>query len=112
MRGRAAALSLRESLAHLCLTPLPKPLGAIKPPHAAVSAAEIMPGDIPSQLLEAEFETLRALAETQCSNNADHFAKLRYLLDYESHLEGRAPDMSDDFGSVLVAIDMHLNPEA
>jgi hypothetical protein len=79
--------------------------------QAAVEAA-IGPEDLPKHLLDAEWGAISDLAEMPCANEAELLEKLRYLLAHETKLSigKKAPTMNHGYGSVLVALDRHLNP--
>jgi hypothetical protein len=80
--------------------------------QAAYDACDEDDDESSNRLFVEEFDARDNLAETPCTSDSELHAKLKYLLDLESRMEGRRPDNRDDFGSVLVAIDIHFNGEA
>jgi hypothetical protein len=52
-----------------------------------------------------------AIAQAPVKSEADLMAKLRVLMDYETHLWGE-PNHSQQFGLVAIALDRHFNGEA
>jgi hypothetical protein len=80
-----------------------------KAAQAAYDACDEDDDEGHDRLYVEEFDARDDLAEAPCASDSELHAKLKYLLDLESRLEGRRPDNRDDFGSVLVAIDIHFN---
>jgi hypothetical protein len=112
MAGLAAApVAGLPALAQVVAQPDPI-FAAIERHKAAQAAYDACDGDddeTSNRLFLEEFDARNALAETPCASVSELLAKLKYLLEHESRVEGRRPDERDDFGSILVAIDIHLN---
>jgi len=119
-RAFAAGLALAPAVA------LPAVAGAMGAPplsgglaqaiarHKVAFAAFIAchgPEDIPEDINDADSEAIEAVALAPCASDAELLVKLRYLLAYEKYL-WRAPDIREQFGPVVVAVDLHFNPEA
>ena len=62
-------------------------------------------------LYKERFDALTGVARAPCASDAELVEKLRYLLKYEMALDEDKPDESLDFGSLLVACDLHFNSE-
>ncbi|MGD9539831.1 hypothetical protein [Methylocystis sp.] len=52
-----------------------------------------------------------AIAQAPVKSEADLMAKLRVLMDYETHLWGE-PNHSQQFGLVAIALDRHFNNDS
>ena len=92
---------------------------AIERHRAASDACEACRGDDDeiNCLADAEFDARADLAALPASSTEELFAKLRYLLEVEKSawrglMIGGDFDLSDKFGSICFALDLHLNPEA
>ena len=60
----------------------------------------------------SEFDAIDDLAETPCASDAEFVEKLRYLLAHETRIFEGPPDGNHDFGSIVIAVDRHLNRAA
>ncbi len=92
---------------------------AIERHRAASETCEACRGDDDEidRLSDAEFDARADLAALPVSSTEELFAKLRYLLEVEKSewwgsMIGGKFDLSDKFGSICFALDLHLNPEA
>ena len=115
--GAAARAEARSAIAR---APVSNALSrAIERHRAANDACEACRGDDETidRLSDAEFDARADLAALPVSSTEELFAKLRYLLEVEKSawrglMIGGDFDLSDKFGSVCLALDLHLNPEA
>ncbi len=93
---------------------------AIERHRAARKASDAYSGDddeTVDRLALAEFDARADLAALPVSTTEELFAKLRYLLEVEKSawpglMIGGDFDLSEKFGSICFALDLHLNPEA
>ncbi len=97
-------------------TPISQPLAAAMAKHrAAQSAYEAgladgwgdWRGDIPSSLMDPEWDAVKELVKTPCATDAEFVAKMRQLVARQIFISG--PDWHDDYPwPILEAIELHL----
>jgi hypothetical protein len=63
------------------------------------------------QFSDFESEVVDCLARMPCASDAEFLEKLRYLLARETRIFGE-PHGRAEFGSIVVAVDRHLNQAA
>ena len=85
--------------------------------HKAALAAVNMCGDSDAEIdaaCEIERQALSEIVLTPCASDSELMSKLRYLIAYECRNGWPiiAEQLFEDFGSIVVAVDAHLNPEA
>ena len=59
---------------------------------------------------DAETKALNHVAHAPCVNDAEFFEKLEYLLRREMTCQGGAPDESDPYAAVLIAVHNRMMP--
>ena len=79
--------------------------------QAAIDAFADTEDGYPEHVGEAEFDAIDELAETPCASDAEFLEKLRYLHARETRTFGE-PHGRAEFGSIVVAVDRHLNRAA
>jgi hypothetical protein len=87
---------------------------AIERCEAAQAAYDAIPDDDDAakrQLSGFESGVVDALARMPCASDAEFLEKLRYLLARETRIFGE-PHGRAEFGSIVVAVDRHLNQAA
>jgi hypothetical protein len=122
-RALAAGLALAPvaGLPALAGVPLSDPLAqAIERHRIAREASNAYRGgddETADRLADAEFDARADLAALPVSSFEELFVKLRYLLEAEKsawrgQMIGGSFDLSEKFGAVCFALDLHFNPEA
>jgi hypothetical protein len=87
---------------------------AIERCEAAQAAYDAIPDDddaAKQQLSGFESDVVDALARMPCASDAEFLERLCYLLARETRIFGE-PHGRAEFGSIVVAVDRHINPAA